>query len=110
MRTASTDAASAHAFMFLSQENGLAFQRRTRFGSLTTHTGGGVGAAPVWVRLTRSGDLVTAATSLDGVVWTEVDHDIVSFGAGSVLVGLALTGHNDAALAHATLDHVSLLP
>jgi regulation of enolase protein 1 (concanavalin A-like superfamily) len=106
----STDASSPHAFMFVSRDHGLAFQRRTASGASTVHTAGGAGVAPTWLRLTRSGDIVTAAFSADGIEWATVGSEVLPIGSGPVLAGLALTSHNNAALATATFDSVSVTP
>jgi hypothetical protein len=63
----SLDAGAAHAFMLVSTGKGLAFQRRTVAGGATTHTSGGGGVAPRWVKLTRAGNVITASVSADGV-------------------------------------------
>jgi hypothetical protein len=108
MIRASLDPSAPHGFMFVSRDHGLAFQRRVAFGSLTTHTGVGPGVAPQWVQLTRAGTTVNAAVSADGVNWTHVGSDAIDVGAGPVLVGLALTSHNDGALATATYEGVTI--
>ena len=103
---------SAHAFMLVTPEGstkGLAFQRRTTTDGASTNTGGGDGAAPVWVRLTRSGNLITAYRSTDGVAWTTVGSDIIPM-AATIYAGLAVNSHNAGALATATLDSVSVTP
>ena len=96
--------------MFVSRDNGLAFQRRTAFGAATTHTGASGGVAPQWVRLTRAGATLAAAVSADGAHWIEVGSDVIDVGAGPVLVGLALTSHDNGALATATFENVTIAP
>jgi hypothetical protein len=63
----SLSVSSKHAFLFLSGTQGLAFQRRTATGGWTSHTSAGWGAAPVWLKLERSGSLITASYSDNGV-------------------------------------------
>jgi regulation of enolase protein 1 (concanavalin A-like superfamily) len=99
------DAGSAHAFMLVSVGKGLAFQRRTVTGGTSTHTSGGSGMAPRWVKLSRQGDVITASVSKDGASWTVVGSDTLSI-AGSIEVGLAVTSHNTSSLATATFDNV----
>jgi regulation of enolase protein 1 (concanavalin A-like superfamily) len=103
-------AGSAHAFMIVTPGGvkGLAFQRRTSANGLSTHTSGGGGTAPAWVKLTRSGSTITAFRSADGMAWTLVGSDSFSM-AGTVYVGLAITSHADGALASATFDNVSVV-
>jgi phosphatidylserine/phosphatidylglycerophosphate/cardiolipin synthase-like enzyme/regulation of enolase protein 1 (concanavalin A-like superfamily) len=107
MIRASTSASAAHAFMLVSTGKGLAFQRRTAGGGLTTHTGGGTGTAPRWVRLTRAGSRITAYVSSSGTTWTAVGSDTFSL-PSSVIVGLAVSSHTTLSLATAVFDNVSL--
>jgi len=100
----STSPSSPHAFLLVSQNNGVAFQRRTVAGGITTHTAG-PGIAP-WLRLTRIGDLIIAATSQDGLTWTELDSDVLPTEGNPVLVGIALTSHNNGATALASFTDV----
>ena len=101
---------SAHAFMFATpagSTKGLAFQRRTATSGLSTHTAGGDGAPPVWVRLTRSQGTIAAYRSADGVNWTLVGSDTIPM-ATTIYAGLAVNSHNAGALATATFDNVSV--
>lgn len=110
MIRASTDPAAAHASLFLSRDHGIAFQRRTADGAASSHTAGPLTSAPVWLRLTRAGQTVTGAVSFDGTTWSDVGSDTLAIGTGPVLAGLALTSHDDAALAAATFDSVVIAP
>jgi regulation of enolase protein 1 (concanavalin A-like superfamily) len=105
MMRGSTSAGSAHAGMFVSKGKGLAFQRRTRDGGVSTHTSGGSGTAPRWVKLVRAGNVVTASVSTNGSTWTVVGSDTITMPA-SVLVGLAVSSHNSGALATGLFDNV----
>jgi regulation of enolase protein 1 (concanavalin A-like superfamily) len=100
------DAASVHASMFVTPGNGLSFQRRTASGGTTTATTVS-GAAPRWVRLTRSGQLFTASVSLDGTLWTNVGQATIAV-SGTVWAGLAVSSHTTAQTATAKLDHVAV--
>jgi regulation of enolase protein 1 (concanavalin A-like superfamily) len=95
--------------MFVSKTKGLAFQRRTSAGGTTTHTAGGTGTAPRWVRLARAGSVITASVSADGSSWTVVGSDTLAI-SGTVHVGLAVTSHTTAATATGTFDNVSVTP
>ena len=103
----STSAASAHASMFVSTGKGVAFQRRTRDGGISTHTYGGAGTAPRWVKLARAGNTVTASVSLDGRTWKVVGTDTIAL-PSTALVGLAVSSHDSGALASATFDSVAV--
>jgi phosphatidylserine/phosphatidylglycerophosphate/cardiolipin synthase-like enzyme len=105
MIRATLDAGAPHAFMLVSAAKGIAFQRRTAAGSVSTHTSGGSGTAPVWLRITRSGNTLTGFRSNDGVSWTIVGTDLIAMGP-DVLIGLALTSHRDGTLATAVFESV----
>ena len=101
----STD--SPHASMFVTPGKGLAFQRRAASGGSSSHTSGGSGTAPTWVKLQRAGPHITAFVSSDGVSWSTVGTDTIELG-DTMYVGLALTSHRDSALASASIDNVSV--
>ncbi len=100
-------AGSAHAATFVTPSNGVAFQRRVASGGASTGTAGPAVAAPTWLRLARAGSTFTGYSSSDGVSWTPVGSDTIAMGA-SVFVGLAVTAHDNALLAAATFDNVSV--
>ena len=100
-------ASSAQAFMLVSPSKGLAFQRRVASGGASTSTGGGAGTAPVWLRLTRTGDVITAYRSADGSTWTLVGTQTIAM-ASTVHIGLAVSSHRDGTLASATFQSVAV--
>ena len=106
MREALT-ASSRHAMMIVSPGKGLAFQRRVSTGGLSTHTSGGSGTAPHWVRLVRNGSTLTASVSSDGLTWTVVGSDTIGM-TETIYVGLAVTSKQDGTLATATFDNVNV--
>ena len=71
------DPQSANASMLVSPGKGLTFQRRTFSGALTTSTLAS-GSAPKWVRLTRAGQVFTAAVSSDGSSWITVGQQTIT--------------------------------
>jgi regulation of enolase protein 1 (concanavalin A-like superfamily) len=93
--------------MFVSAAKGLAFQRRTTAGGVSTHTAGPSATAPYWVKIERSGNTFTASRSANGSSWAVVGTETIAMPA-SVYVGLALTSHNNSALATATFDAVAI--
>ena len=104
----SVAANAAHAFMLVSTGRGLAFQRRVATGGLSTHTGGDMGTAPRWIKLSRRGNTFTAAMSTDGTAWTIVGSDTIPM-TGDVHAGLAVSSHEASQLATATFDNVSVV-
>ena len=107
MVRATTAAGSVHASMLVSVGKGLAFQRRRATNALSVHTAAGPGTAPRWVKLTRAGNTLTAATSTDGRTWTVEGTDTIAMPA-DVLVGLALSSHDRADTARATFDNIQV--
>jgi regulation of enolase protein 1 (concanavalin A-like superfamily) len=105
MIRASTQSGSVHGFMLVSIGKGLAFQRRRATNGTSTHTSGGSGTAPRWVKLTRAGNVVSAYRSTDGSTWSLVGTDTLSLPA-DVRIGLAVTGRDR--LATAVFDNVTV--
>ena len=98
---------SAHALMLVSPGKGLAFQRRVTTAGASTHTTGGAGTAPAWVKLERRGNTITAYRSADGATWTLVGSDTFAMGP-DVHVGLAVSSHVTGTLATAAFDGVAV--
>ena len=107
MMRGSTAAGAAHAFMLVSSDKGLAFQRRRADGAVSEHTSGGAGTAPRWVRLTRAGDVISAYVSEDGHAWTLVGSDTFQMPADA-LVGLAISSHDAFTRAGAAVADVTV--
>jgi phosphatidylserine/phosphatidylglycerophosphate/cardiolipin synthase-like enzyme/regulation of enolase protein 1 (concanavalin A-like superfamily) len=99
------DPGSAQALMLVSASKGLAFQRRTATGGISTSTAGAVATAPYWVKIERAGATINAYASTDGASWTLVGSDTFTMGP-SVYVGLAVSSHTTSTAAQATFDHV----
>ena len=91
--------------MFVSKSIGLAFQRPSTTGAASENTAADAATAPEWLRLERAGNVVSASMSGDGKSWTTVGSATVTL-PGNVLVGVALTSHDDSALATASFDNV----
>jgi hypothetical protein len=103
----SLDPGSPHGFMLVSAGKGSAFQRRVESGGLTKHTSGGIGTLPQWVKLTRSGDHLSAFRSSDGATWTFVGSEIIPMGR-EVLAGLAVSSHTPTVGSLAVFDSVGI--
>ncbi|GAB3655221.1 hypothetical protein GCM10027589_14310 [Actinocorallia lasiicapitis] len=94
----STTAGSAYAALMLTPENGLNLQT-----GFNTNVGGGAATAPVWVRLTRSGSVVSAYRSADGETWTLVGTATVT---GAATIGLFSCAHDNGKTSTTTFDGV----
>jgi hypothetical protein len=99
--------AARHVFMCLSAQQGVAFQWRPVQGGNSESTGGVWSGTPRWLKLTRSGSTFRGYESADGVTWTLVGSTTVDL-RPTLLVGLAVTSHNDGILTTARFDQVSL--
>jgi len=107
MIRATMQSGAAHALMLVSTSKGLAFQRRTTSGALSTHTSGGMFTAPRWVKLARTGNVIAASVSADGRSWVLVGRETFAM-PSSVLVGLAASSHDRTRLATGTFDNVTV--
>ena len=104
-------AGAVNALIALTPSNGFTFQSRSAASGTTTQTAGPASSpAPNnWVRLSRSGTLVTAYVSANGAAWTQVGSATLTMGS-SFSVGLAVSSHNNSALGTASFDNVSVTP
>ncbi len=97
---------SKHGFMLVSPSKGMAFQRRTATGGSSASTGV-AGKAPVYLRMTRTGQTLRAYYSTNGSTWTLVGSATMNMTA-TVYVGLAVSSHVTKSLALATFDDTTV--
>lgn len=100
---------SKYAMTLLSGSNGADFQYRVSTGASAGEARSDrVSAAPYWVRLRRTGNSFAAYISADGQSWRQYGSSVtISMGA-TVYAGLAVTSHNDAALATVTFSNANV--
>ena len=98
----STATGTNYALLAVTPGNGIAFQ-----SDFNTSVSGGSYTLPVWLKLTRSGSIITAYSSADGSSWTPVGTTTVSL-TDPVTIGLFNCAHNASALNTATFDNVSV--
>jgi regulation of enolase protein 1 (concanavalin A-like superfamily) len=96
----SLNANSRHAMAVVSPSNGVRMQYRSSTGGSSTDVSGGSGTAPVWLRVTRSGNTFTTYRSADSVAWTQISSTSITM-ANTVYIGLAVTSHTNSALSTA---------
>jgi phosphatidylserine/phosphatidylglycerophosphate/cardiolipin synthase-like enzyme len=94
------------AFMLVSPGKGTALQYRRSAGASAAGVTGAGGVAPMWVRLVRRGNTITAAQSGNGTSWTTVGAVSVSM-SGAVQIGLAVSSHDNSRLCAAAFGSVS---
>jgi hypothetical protein len=98
---------SPHASIFVTPGKGIAFQRRTTGGGISTSTSGAALAAPVWLRMVRQGSTLTAyyKKALPDK-WTLLGQQSIAALPATLSVGLAVTSHDDGTLATAKFEGV----
>jgi hypothetical protein len=93
------DAGSRFAYNVVSAASGVSFGQRLMTDGTCTSTTQAAIAAPYWVKLTRTGDVLKAEMSADGKTWTSVGTDPALSSAtvtmtGNLYIGLCATSHN----------------
>jgi hypothetical protein len=109
MLRVSNDPAAANYAVLVSPGAGIKVQKRSSLGATTAKLANPAGTAPVWLRVTRTGDTYTAYTSSDGVTWTLIAGSSYTVALGSTLLaGVAVTSHNASALGTVVASNVSV--
>jgi hypothetical protein len=96
---------SANAFIAITAQNGGLFSYRSASAASSASFGQSGLTAPYWVKLVRLGNTFTAFTSPNGSTWTQTGSTVTIPMAGTVLVGLAVTAHNNTQLNTATFGN-----
>ncbi len=100
-----------HASVFVTPTTvkGIAFQQRPTTGGASVSTAGPSTTAPVWLRLSRAGNDVTAYwRSGPAGAWTPIGTQTFSALTDGLIVGLAVGSHVHGTLASAAFDHVNV--
>ncbi len=100
-------AGSRFAAIYVTPGYGLAFQARTSAAGRVVGIGAAKGSAPVWLKLTRSGNVFAAATSTNGTTWVPIGNVVIPL-AATIDVGLVVTGRNNATTSTATFGNVAV--
>ena len=100
---------SRHVMMAITAGNGLAAEGRLRSNGPSFHGPGQAGKAPIWVRLTRRGNLFLFSWSEDGITWFELDRRTLALPA-KTRAGLCVTSTAGDTLCAVTFDQVKLYP
>lgn len=100
---------SKNAMMAITPDNGALLQSRSVVGANSTSIHGPSVSAPNWVRIVRNGSTITGYVSSNGSSWNKVGSKTLSM-AQNAYIGLAVTSHNDGAVATTVLENVSIKP
>jgi len=98
---------AANVILDVTPGGGIEFMARSSDGGSGTWLAGATQAAPVWLRLVRSGSTITGSMSTNGSTWTTVGSTSVSLG-GSAFAGLAVTSHVTTQVNTTTFDSVAV--
>jgi hypothetical protein len=108
--SASPGARHVSLFATPTTERGVAFQRRTSTGGTSVHTAGPAIIAPLWLKLTRVGDVFRAFYRKSIVdPWTFIGEETLPDFPLTAFIGLAVSSHVDGRLAQATFSEVSIV-
>jgi mono/diheme cytochrome c family protein/regulation of enolase protein 1 (concanavalin A-like superfamily) len=102
-------AGSKYAFMAFTGQGGSMFQSRATADAPTTSADGPAAKPPHWLKLTRTGDVFTGYVSADGESW-ELTGSVANALNKTLLVGFAVTAHNNSVLNSTLFDQVSVKP
>ena len=101
---------SRHVFIGLSGEGTYRWARRTSFNGNTATSSSGSAVVPAsWVRLVRTGTIITAYKSVDGVHWTTVGSLSANL-PENCYAGLAVASGSDAVLNTSEFSNVTVSP
>ena len=99
---------SVHVLASVSATSGILLQQRDHPANAAAVVQMVPGqGAPCWLRLTRRGNIFTAASSADGKTWTTFGTTTIAMN-NPVLAGLAVCSHVSGTLCRAKFDSVSL--
>src|SRR5262249_44250219 len=90
MSREATAAGAADVLLNVGPNGDVEFVTRPANGAQTTWLAGAVQQAPVWLKLSRAGSVVTGSVSADGSSWTVIGSTTLAV-APNVLAGLAVT-------------------
>jgi ferric-dicitrate binding protein FerR (iron transport regulator) len=102
----SLKSASKQVSLGLTASGGLEIEARTGAESRVRRTGHS--SVPLWLRLVRNRETVTAFTSTEGTNWVEIAAENLPLG-DEAYIGLGVTSFNHAALSTSIFEHVTVV-
>jgi hypothetical protein len=109
-------ASAGHVILDVRPGGQIEFMTRSARDAATTYVAGANATLPVWLRLTRTGNVMTGSFSYDGSAWTDVGtttlppKENVFLNMDDGFAGPIVTSHDNAALNQAFVDHVTIGP
>ncbi len=98
---------AARVILDLRPDGSIEFMARFADGQAMSFLAGATTSFPAYLRLTRSGDLITGAMSALGDTWTDVGSIQMPM-SGTGVAGLGVTSHQPQILNVATFTHVAV--
>jgi hypothetical protein len=103
------NAASRDAYVTMTPHNQIQLLDRTALGIAAVDSGDANNIAfPVWEKLVRQGNTITAFWSANGTTWNALGSPIAVAMAPTIYVGLVASAHNNALVTNAAFDNVSV--
>jgi hypothetical protein len=104
----STAPNAAHATVMGTGGRGIRMQWRAADGGGSSDSAGPASfTLPVWLKLSKAGNTISAFYSSDGTNWSQVGTAQTINLASNFLYGMAVTAHQEGAFAQATFDPIS---
>lgn len=104
----SLNANSTHGFIAVTPANGLALQSRLTTGAGSNNSSGGGFILPLWLKIERSGTLITVSHSSDGTNWTAAGTLNPNM-SGADYIGFAVTSHDNGQISGVVFDNFESL-
>jgi len=104
-----SSAGAKYSFVGLTGQDGSVFQSRATADALTTSSDGPAAKLPHWLKLVRAGDVFTGYLSDDGETWDLIGNATIPMNK-NLLIGLAVTAHNNSVLNSTLFDNVTVKP
>ncbi len=108
MIRADNTAGAAFAAVEVTHSNGLMFQWRASAGAAASSVSVAGLATPMWVQLSRWGNVISAYYSSDNSHWTQIGGAQAIAMNSAVLAGLAVTPHNNSTTNAASFSSVAV--
>ncbi len=99
---------AANVFVTATRSNGISMQQRIKKGDQSIYTGDKSITMPIWLKLTRVDDVITAYSAKDGANWTKLNTCTIPMGT-EVYAGLAVTSHESSKISTGVFDCLSVV-